>query len=152
MKTICFLLFAITMVFLVSQAQGAEWVSSGRSPSGNEHFYDRETLTKLPNGIIKVTVKMTYSAAGKSQSMACQLSKGTDDKHCEELSYTLSPNEINCVTREFRMMSVSAHSADGRVLDSGDFEWQQSEGWLPMPSMSVGETLYNAVCPPQEKN
>jgi hypothetical protein len=146
MKTICLILIAITMVFLVSQAQGEEWVSTGRNPSGNEHFYDRETLTKLPNGIIKVTRKMTYSAAGKSQSMACQLSKGTDDKHCEELSYVLSPQEINCVTREFRMMSVSAHSADGQVLDSDTFELEPSEGWLPMPPKSIGETIYNSVC------
>jgi hypothetical protein len=54
MKTISFLLFVITTVFLVSQAQGTDWVSMGKDTDGTEVFYDSQTLTKLPTGIVKV--------------------------------------------------------------------------------------------------
>jgi len=53
MKKRIFLLFAIIMFFLVSQAEGTEWVSIGQDSLGNEFFYDRETLTRLPTGAMK---------------------------------------------------------------------------------------------------
>ena len=95
MKTIYLLLITITIVFLVSQAKGAEWSSTDRSPLGAELFYDSESLTKLPNSIIKMLAKMTYSGEGRKQFIQYLISKEAYGKRYETFSYTLISYEIN---------------------------------------------------------
>lgn len=151
MKTTHFILFAVGMVFLVSQAEGTEWVSTGASPLGSEFFYDRETLTSLPNGIIKLLAKMTYPNEGRNQFIRHLISRDPRYKYYESFSYTLSSYEIKCAIKEFRITAISNHSSDGQELDSFTYIRQPSEGWLPMPPMSIAETLYYTVCPSQEK-
>lgn len=61
-KTICFVVFVMTMVFLVHQTQGVDWVPIDIGGSTDSMFlYDRETITKLPNNIIKVWIKRVFS-------------------------------------------------------------------------------------------
>jgi len=67
MKKRIFLVFALTLVFLVSQAEGTEWASIGKDSLGNEFFYESETLTKLPTGVIKVWSMEVYSNEGKKK-------------------------------------------------------------------------------------
>ena len=151
MKTIHPLLIAITIFFLVSQAKGAEWASTGRSPLGAELFYDSESLTKLPNSIIKMVAKMTYSGEGRKQFIQSLISKEAYGKRYEMFSYTLISYEINCLMKENRITSISNYSADGQELDSFAYKRQPSEGWLPIPPMSIAEAMHNAVCPSQEE-
>jgi hypothetical protein len=152
MKRICFLLSVITMVFLVSQAQGAEWISLGKDGPGNECFYDRETLTKLPNGIIKVWIMNLYSDEARKKYSQRRISDGlADDKRYETLSYSLSMWEINCAVREFRGMANIDYSTDKGKLETNTYKHQPSEGWGPVPPDSIGEVMYKTVCSPQEK-
>ena len=151
MKTICFLLFAITVVILVPQTQGAEWVQITKNTVGNEFFYDRETLTKLPTGIMKVWSMEVYSDDGKKKYIQEWTNKGLNAKSLKKLNHTVDLVEIDCSTRGLRIMATSEHSIDGVVLDSSTFTQQPSEGWTFIPPGSSWEGLYEVVCPPQKK-
>jgi hypothetical protein len=151
MKTICSLLFAIIMVFPVSQTQGAEWVHITRNAVGNEFFYDRETLTKLPAGIMKVRSMEVYSDEGKKEYIQEWTNKGLNAKSLKKLNHAVDLVEIDCSTRGLRIMATSEHSIDGVVLDSSTFTQQPSEGWASIPPGSSWEELYKAICPSQKK-
>jgi hypothetical protein len=148
MKTICFLLFAITTVFLASQAQGTDWVSMGKDTDGTEVFYDSQTLTKLSTGIVKVWAKFQFSDEGRKDYIQSQK---LDVKRFETLSHSLYLTEISCVTRETRTMAVTAYSTDGSVIYTVTTKQQPSEGWDLVYPESMGKEMYKAVCPPQKK-
>jgi hypothetical protein len=152
LKTISFLLIAMTMAFLVSQAGAAEWVSLGKDGPGNECFYDQQTLTKLPNGIIRVWIMNVYSDEARKKYIQRRISDGlADDKRYETLSYSLSMWEINCAAREYRGMANIDYSTDRGKLETNTYEHQPLEGWRPVPPESIGEVMYKAICPPQKK-
>ena len=150
MKTICFLLFAITMVFVVSQAQGEEWVSINTNKQGN-FFYNRESVAELPNGIIKVWLKGEFSDKGRSDFIEAACKFSTCVEGFDMLSYMLVLFEVNCSKKEQRAIASSFHTTDGHVLESGNFEGQPRLKWDSIPPESIEGRLYDAVCPPQEK-
>ena len=150
MKTICFLLFAITMVFVVSQAQGEEWVSINTNKQGN-FFYNRESVAELPNGTIKVWLKGEFSDKGRSDFIEAACKFNSCVEGFDMLSYMLALLEVNCSKKEQRAIASSFHTTDGHVLESGNFEGQPRLGWDSIPPESIEGRLYDAVCPPQEK-
>jgi hypothetical protein len=151
-KTIHFLLLTMMMVFSVSQAQGADWVLYGVGRHANKLFYDRETLTKPSEGMVKVWQKKEYSDKGRDKYIQRRVNEvGNNVERYEKLSYTSNFWEINCVSREERLIATSDHSRDGEVLRSYTPQHQQSEGWEPIHPDLMGIELYNAVCSPQKK-
>jgi hypothetical protein len=152
MKPIYLLLIATGMVFLVSHAQGAGWVYVGTDEViGVEWNYDLETLNELPTGIIKVWIKKEYPDEARRKLIQLMISKGLDAKRYDTLSHALNLFEINCVTRENRIMSYTVYSTDGGILHKSTIEQQLSEGWESIFPDSMAESLYEAVCPPKEK-
>jgi hypothetical protein len=152
MKTIRLLLFAITMIFLVSQVQGAEWVSMGTDKWGDELSYDKETLIKLPTGIIKVWKKTQYSDEGRKAFIQEYIIDKPSANRYEALSRSLLLWEINCATSDAKVTEFAFQSSNGGVLDSSYAPKQQSsERWHPVSPESDEEILYKAICPPQEK-
>ena len=151
LKVICFLLFAITMVFIVSQAQGAEWILYSTNTDDDEFFYDRENLTRLPSSTIKVWEKTQYSDKSRSKYIQRKISDGLSIRGYGTLSYQLGLVEVNCSAKEQRLLEVSQHSSDGQVLFTHTYSQKPSEGWIPISPQSVSEIKYNAVCSPQEK-
>jgi len=151
MKKRIFLVFALTLVFLVSQAEGTEWASIGKDSLGNEFFYESETLTKLPTGVIKVWSMEVYSNEGKKRYIQEWTNKGLNANSLRKLNHTVDLVEIDCSTRGLRIKATSEHSIDGVVLDSSTFTQQPSEGWESISPGSSWEGLYKAVCPPWKK-
>jgi len=146
---ICFLFFAIPLALLVFHAQGANWVPVIRDTVGNEFFYDRGTLTKLPTGIIRVRSIEVYSDEGKREYIQSRAVRGLNAILLKKLNHTVDLMEIDCSTRGLRIMETSEHSGDGTVLEFSAFEQQPSEGWESISPSSTWERLYKAVCPSQ---
>jgi len=148
-------LFLISILFGFSlycaEVNAAEWVQITRNTVGNEFFYDRETLTKLPTGIMKVRSMEVYSDEGKKKYIQEWANKGLNAKSLKKLNHTVDLVEIDCSLRGLRIMATSEHSIDGIVLDSSTFTQQPSEGWKPISPWSSWEGLYKAVCTQQEK-
>jgi hypothetical protein len=151
MKRTYVLFFAITIVFLVSQSWGAEWVSVGTAVGDNNFFYDQESLTRLPNGIIKVLEKIEYSDKRRKEHIKWRISKKYDVENYNTLNRTLNLIEINCMTRESRTLITADYSNVFGPLDSKTYKWQPTEGWTQIIPDSMIENIYKAVCPPREK-
>jgi len=139
------------MVFIVSQAQGAEWILYSTNTDDDEFFYDRENLTKLPRGVVKVWEKTKFSAKSRSKYIQEKISDGSSVNGYDTLSYQLGLVEVNCPEKEQRLTKVSQHSSDGQVLFTHTYNQKPSQGWIPISQQSVSEIKYNAVCPPQNK-
>ena len=147
MKKTCLLLSAITILSLVSQVQGAEWLSIGKDRVGNELFYDREILIKRSTDIIEVWMKGIYSDEGRKARMQERIrSKATVERY-EKLSYSLELQEVNCAKRQFRIMAYTDYSSDEGILYKFISEQNPSEGWEPIAPDSMGEKIYQTVCP-----
>jgi hypothetical protein len=146
MKTICCLLFAVTMFFLVSQANAAEWVSIGESTLDTEWFYDRETLTEPSRDIMKVWTKQVFFDEGRKKNIQTRISDKLPVDRYDLLSHSLLSWEINCSRRERRLTTLGKYFPDGVILASYTIKLQPSEGWSPLTPGSIGEAMYKTVC------
>jgi hypothetical protein len=151
MKKSIFLLFAITMIFLVSQAQGAEWVSLGKGSEGIELFYDRSTLTKPQMGIIKVWLKLKYSDEGKRLYIQEMKKAGLSVDRYQALDSSSHMYEINCMKRQVRIMALGDFAADGSTLDQKIMKPSPSEGWETIEPDSMLVMAHQTVCQSQKK-
>lgn len=152
MKTICHLLFAVTMIFLVSQANAAEWVSIGESMLDTEWFYDRATLTKPSKDIIKAWTKQVFFDEGRKRKIQTRISDKLPVDRYDLLSHSLLLWEINCTRRERRLTTFGKHyAADGVILASYTIKLGPSEGWSPLTPGSIGDSMHKAVCPTPNK-
>ena len=111
----------------------------------------QEGTTRPPSGIIKVWEKKSYSEEGKNEEIQRRIRNGLDVKGYEALGHQMNLWEINCVTRESRMVEHIEYSADWRVLDSIAYEMKTTEGWQPISPESFSATMYKIGCPPREK-
>jgi hypothetical protein len=151
MKKILFLLLIITFITVIPEAKGSEWVSVGTALGDNKFFYDNETLTKLPNDIMKLWEKIEYSAKQRKEHIKWRTSKGYNVDRYDTLSHTLNLIEVNCAKRESRTMMTIDYSSTFGSLDSNTFKWQPSEGWSPIIPESMMENIFKAVCQSQDK-
>lgn len=151
MKNILFLLLIITFIIAIPEAKGSEWVSVGTALGDNKFFYDNETLTKLPNDIMKLWEKVEYSAKQRKEHIKWRTRKGYNIDRYDTLSHTLNLIEVNCTTRESRTMMTVDYSSTFGSLDSNTFKWQSSEGWSPIIPDSMMENIYTAVCQSQDQ-
>lgn len=153
-KLICFLLLASSIVFHAQRVLGVEWISIGDDISGNEWSYDTESVRVLSRGIIKAWWKVKYSEEGRNLYIRQLNSLGLETEKAElyeTLNYSLKLIEMNCMSRETRLMVVSNYSAS-HVLDSVNTKQLGMVEWDTIIEKSMSEALYKTVCPlTQEK-
>lgn len=148
MKAIGLLLVITGMAFIVSQAGGAEWVYlSTDEVVGVEWNYDVETLYEFPRGIINVWIKKEYTDEARSKFIKMMISRGLNVKRYDTMSHALNLFEMNCITRENRIMLNIIYSSDGGILHKSNIEQHSSDGWEPIYPGSMSESLYQVVCP-----
>jgi hypothetical protein len=92
-------------------------------------------------------MKGIYSDEGRKARMQERIrSKATVERY-EKLSYSLELQEINCAKRQFRIMAYTDYSSDEGILYKFISEQNPSEGWEPIAPDSMGEKIYQTVCP-----
>jgi hypothetical protein len=127
MKTLSLTLLALALLsFSYTTVNGAEWVHfASIKGSGDELYYDRESITSDGKDIVKVWDKKVPP-----------MEKG------EDASYTTTYNAINCRTREHSRNYVFVRDTEGNVINEGPLK----PSWEPIPPDSVMDALYKAVC------
>ncbi|MGD9578639.1 MAG: surface-adhesin E family protein [Syntrophorhabdus sp.] len=148
MKTMCFLLFAITIFSFLSPVHGAEWFSIGEDRAGNELFFDVESLAQR-SGLVKTWMKAIYSDEGRKERIRDRVIRKASVDRYERLSYALELQEIDCVRKEFRILAYADYSFDGGILHKSIMDLQPSEGWELISPDSMGEVIDKIVCPSQ---
>lgn len=146
MKTTSFFIFLITMILLVSHAEGAKWVSLGKGSEGDELFYDRSTLKKHPVGMIEVWLKLKYSEKSRNMYIQGLKSAGLSVAGYEKLDSSWQLYEINCLKRQVRIMALADFATDGSTLDKKVMKFGPSEGWEIIEPDSMLVMAHEAVC------
>lgn len=129
--------FLIGFVLLgCEEAWGTGWKAYGDTDDGL-FYYDTENIFRLSKSIVRVWNKMVFSEKGII-SLEQKVGKGLVN-----LSVMTELVEIDCVEKNFYIMSYLLYSKEGQILDSFVFEKPE---WHFIPPHSVGERLYENIC------
>jgi hypothetical protein len=146
MKIICLLLSAITMAFLVSQAQGAEWVKFYDAMQFTV-FYDNESMKQSEPDIISVWIKANFTPWGREERITYRKQLGLSVKGWENLAMMRMFWYLDCTKSLSSTQTEIAYTDTGSVIDTSNFK----VNWQNIVPDTVGQHLYKAVCPPQKK-
>jgi hypothetical protein len=145
-KTICFLLVAITMVFFVSQVQGAEWVQFTEDVHGNQFFFDLDSGSYTSRDSARLWIKIIYSVEGIRVTKEYRLRKNLPTSNWDSLSDTKMLFEINCKTRESKIITVMDFNKNGQSLENYTLSKEQQK-WRPISPDSSVDELRSILCP-----
>lgn len=118
---------AVSILFAVSAAaaESPRWLLIDSSPE-SDFLYDTLGTKNLGDGIVAVTVKVSYSPEGKQETL--NLLK--NDKRYTDLAYTLYSYDLNCATRMERLHRVVHIDSKGAQVTefnlAGKTEWEET--------------------------
>ncbi len=146
MKTICFVLIAITMVFLVPQAKGAEWIKFTEDVHGNQFFFDFDSGSYPSRDSARLWTKIIHSEEGIRVNKEYRLRRNKPTSNWDSLSYTKMLVEVNCKTRESNIITVMHFHKNGQFLENYTLSKEQQK-WQPISPDSSVDELRSIVCP-----
>ena len=101
------------------------------------NYYDAETITRTPEGIVRVREKWVFTEKGVMDAV-----EKLGEKY-KSLSYVTVLNEVHCTDGRTSLLSSTFYSKDGKVLSSFDF---QATDWGFIVPETRGEALYEILC------
>ncbi len=114
---------------------GADWRLYGRDGE-RIRYYDAERITRPSKDIVRVWIRFEYTDKGVIEMVRNYVKK------YENIGQQIALEEINCLEKAWRNLSLTHYSKEGKVIFSGSHDGQ----WNYIVSGSVGESLYKAVC------
>jgi hypothetical protein len=109
-------LLIIGTFFICTVAEGADWILLGKSNIGTS-YYDRASIQKISESIIRVSVKYAYSSEGIKEFV--EAFPNVDKS--EKISYTLYSYDINCSSANFRLTKAVTYNSAGEVIKGTEF-------------------------------
>jgi hypothetical protein len=147
MRTFHFKLLLFISVFCFFNAtngQGADWIYlSEPEDKSCKEYYDVDTITVAPDGIVRVWSKRAYTDSGRTLMLLERQKAGMPPGGYENLDALLALNELSCKKKEYRVISVETYERGGRLLDSVTFE---DKKWKPISPETPVEALFQKVC------
>jgi hypothetical protein len=128
---------AFGVYFFHLEGWGADWAVH----LANENFtylYDHENIEERPAGILRVWQKWLPSLQ-KVNEVVKERGLGY-----ENWDYTLFLTEINCKVGLQRLLQIAEYDTGGKVIDA---EYYCDDCWIFIIPGSVGEALFEALCP-----
>jgi hypothetical protein len=126
-------------------ARASEWIQYGASPSGSMQYYDEAGLTVLPDGSVRVLVKMVFSDEEIRRYLQYRKQGNLPMDGYENLKYAELLRQIHCQKKEITTIIVKEYSGDGKALSSFNID-QTRVPFTPIEPGSIDETLYRTVC------
>lgn len=152
MRKVIFLILILLCCSIHIRANAAEWIYYG--VPGNESiqfYYDKTSIVHNPNKTVTVWTKKVFSEKGKRDELSRQLDEGWLMKGFENFSHYKVLYNLNCSTRESRLISGFAYDLNGNILQSVALS-EVNQKWEPVIPESYGEALFNKVCNTGRKN
>jgi hypothetical protein len=168
-RGVVFCIFAL-IVFCNPEVRGADWCYYGTQEDIGQFFYDKDSITTLPEGGVRVrerTIKdedlkkaieekkeatqkfIEGKLSGKKSVSKEIIEKMYQEWQKEFLRDSVIPEkrmliELKCGGNMFRVISGVECDEKGTLKKA--FSSPQAE-WLPIPSETPIEGLYNTICP-----
>ncbi len=125
---ICFSILAY------ADAQGFDWKYYGTNEEGS-YYYETETMTRLPQNVVRVCVQSIYTERGVSHWVQ------EGGKEFQNLDFSLILSEYNCTDRSIRHLRIQFYSKDRQIFyPIKNDEWQ-----LFAPDSMFG-VLFEQIC------
>lgn len=134
MKFRLILLILISFSFSKCFAQYGEWLQIEK---GKDHVYYLRSHQFLSGDVKKVWIKDVQK---KLQSIS-----KTGKKIFLLNGYTISLREVNCSTRQSKLISYVDYNSSGKVIFSNNIE-EYEQSWDDVVPDSVGEFLLDKTC------
>jgi surface-adhesin protein E len=117
-----------------TEGWGVDWKYYGTNEDGS-YFYETESMTRLPNNLIRVWVQSSYS----EKSISHWVREG--GKGFQDLDFSLILLELNCVERSVRYLRIVFYSKKGKV-----FQPMENDEWHFIAPDSMTEALHKEIC------
>ena len=122
-------------IFGYVEGWGADWKFIGKTVRGNDWEIDTASISRQPNNIVGVWVRVTYS-----QKSVSDFVKEYGEKY-KDVSYSIELQEYNCTEKKAKTLSGADYSLGG-ILNSGN----SLEEWKFIIPDSVGDGVFKEVC------
>jgi hypothetical protein len=121
---------------------GADWIRYGKGESGNELFYDIQSINYLPNSSVRVLVKMIPEDEESRVREIAEWRKGYS-AFPDNFSHSTFLYEINCKDRTFKVLQGATYNKENKKIIATTIEHPVLDNISP-ESMMGG--LYKIVC------
>jgi len=121
-------------IFSYAEVWGAGWREFDRNDEEIRYYYV-QGVRHPSDKIVRVWVKMEYTDKGLSEKVQKL------GKNYENLKYTMMEEEINCLDKKWRNLSLHDYSREGKVIYSSS----RAGEWKRIDPGSMAETLCRAV-------
>lgn len=151
LKSTLIVLLVVVMSSVISNhanAQEKEWVFFVKDNLFN-HYYDKVSMNRLPEGIIQVLIKITHRGKeGFDLLMTVRKQKGFLMGGYEDYAHTLKAIEINCPDKTKNTLDQSDYGKEGNLLDSVRAIIRK---WDPIAPESIDAFYHKALCKEEEE-
>jgi hypothetical protein len=122
--------------FFCMEGWGADWKLLGRDVAGNVLEIDVTNISREPNNIVRVWVKLTRS----QESVTGWVNKFGEQY--KDLSYSIDLEEYHCTEKKRRILSLTQYSLGGGIIfsDNSPGEWS-----FVIPD-SAADAVFEEVC------
>lgn len=136
------MIICFVMLFLAGRAGAAEWMPYGSSTIGTG-YYDKNSVGKVNDKIIRVLTKTLFNDVGKLQNYSDLKKKGKAPGNPYILSYEIALLEVDCPNAKIKISSSRICDKRGNVIAS---EPASRDQWHKVVPGSHLEKLKNEVC------
>ena len=137
-------IICLVILFLFANQSWAEdWILYG-IPNTGDMYYDKSSITKVNENIIRVWIKSIYNEKGKLETFS--FLQGTDKAtdNPDKLNHYILLQEIDCVNKKYRTASIKIYDEKGNVIVSSPEG--EIGGWNNIIPNPVTETLKIISC------
>jgi hypothetical protein len=135
-KSVLTLTLISLIFFWYMEGWGEDWKYYGEN-SYHVGYYDADSITRLPEGIVRVREKDVFTEKGIMEAV-----EKLGEKY-KALSYVIMSDEVHCVDGRIRPLSLAFYSKDGKILSSSDYP---AADWGFIVPETRAEALYEILC------
>jgi hypothetical protein len=138
-------IICLVILFLFSnQAWAADWIPYDVSIlSGSCWYYDKSSVKKVNNNIIRVWTKLIYGETEKTKAFLFLKGIGKAPDNSDKLSHVKILSEVDCVNDKIISISMIFYDAIGNPIYSSPKSFDE---WADIVPDSNTEKLKNIVC------
>lgn len=151
MKSLCVILMVFCTCLFSAEGRAADWVYYTKDNLGNYKFYDRTSIRYSSKDIISVLKKDVYSKNGIKDFVAQRAKNKLSTYGYDDLSHVLCKEEINCKTKEYRLLTCSIYDKSGSIVENQSVP-DGHQVWEPIQPGSDLDTFRKVLCklPPKK--
>ncbi|HQP55885.1 MAG TPA: hypothetical protein PLN83_07230 [Syntrophorhabdus sp.] len=145
MRQVCITSIMCGFFLFCPKGYAADWVYFAKDNAGNYKFYDRTSISYLSQGTVTVWKKDVYSRQGIEDYVAQRAKNNLSTFGYSELSHVVCKEELNCKTREYRVLACTMYDKSGSVLEKQSAS-NGHQAWEPTIPGSENDAFGKLIC------